>query len=190
MDVREGQRRGILALLSLGLVAYGASLLAPLVFQPRMPRIAWVDQEAEMLALEIRGGSAKAGVYFLSPSTDPRNLLNDLGLVGILSPESFKEALSSAAGALSLVIEGGDVRFVETAAAKRLGLGLPIDLRTATEDDLALVPGIGIKLASQIIQLREARGGFGTLGDLRQIPGIKDKKLNHLKSYLILGAWH
>lgn len=188
MNVREGQRRGVLALLSLGLVAYGASVLAPLVFQPRMPRVAWVDQEAGMLALEIRGRSDKAGVYFFSPSADPGRLLKDLGLVGILSRESLKEALSSAAGALSLVIEGGDVRFIETAAVKRLGLGLPIDLHRATEDDLALVPGIGIKMASQIIQLREAKGGFGTLEDLRQLPGVKDKKMNQLKSYLILGG--
>jgi DNA uptake protein ComE-like DNA-binding protein len=42
-------------------------------------------------------------------------------------------------------------------------------------------------MAYQIIQLRKQKGAFRDLSDLTAVSGIKEKKLNGLKGYLIAG---
>jgi competence protein ComEA len=74
----------------------------------------------------------------------------------------------------------------EMSAAKRLALGLRIDLNSASEGDLSLVPGISDRMAAQIRQLRLEKGEFRDLTDLLAVPGIKEKKLNGLKDYLMV----
>ena len=64
---------------------------------------------------------------------------------------------------------------------------MPLDLNLASERDLALIPGIGDKMAGQIILLRNHKGAFHDLSDLTAVSGIKEKKLEGLKSYLVVG---
>ena len=47
-----------------------------------------------------------------------------------------------------------------------------IDLNRATADDLANISGIGKGKAIEIVDMREALGGFSTVDDLRSIRGI------------------
>ena len=67
---------------------------------------------------------------------------------------------------------------------RRLALGMPIDLNHASAEELSQVPGIGEKLAIQIVQLRQLRRQFESVSDLMAVQGIKEKKLNNLKKYL------
>jgi len=61
---------------------------------------------------------------------------------------------------------------------------MPIDLNHASAEELSQVPGIGEKLAIQIVQLRQLRRQFESVSDLMAVQGIKEKKLNNLKKYL------
>ncbi len=65
-----------------------------------------------------------------------------------------------------------------------LVMGSPLDINTATEEVLKLVPGIGERLAGRIIAARLERGGFSDIGELTAIKGISDGKLNTLKVFL------
>jgi competence ComEA-like helix-hairpin-helix protein len=47
-----------------------------------------------------------------------------------------------------------------------------------------LIPGIGVKLAAQVVQLRQERGRFEEISDLTAVWGIKEKRVNDLKKYL------
>jgi competence protein ComEA len=89
-------------------------------------------------------------------------------------------------GALLAISPAGEATLGEMAAARRLALGLRIDLNSASEGDLSLVPGIGDRMAAQIVQLRLEKGAFHDLADLVAVPGIKEKKLNSLKDYLMM----
>jgi competence protein ComEA len=55
-----------------------------------------------------------------------------------------------------------------------------LDLNLATAADLDTLPGIGPVLAQRIIDHRDAAGGFATVGDLRDVPGIGEKRFQEL----------
>ena len=62
----------------------------------------------------------------------------------------------------------------------------PIHLNSATSDELETLPGIGPSLASAIIELRVERGGFRSVRDLRDVPGIGEARFSQLESSVAL----
>lgn len=60
----------------------------------------------------------------------------------------------------------------------------PIDLNTATVEQLKTLKGIGQKKAEAIIAWREANGGFKSVDQLTEVKGIGVKTLEKLRGYL------
>lgn len=69
-----------------------------------------------------------------------------------------------------------------SAPAARGSSGL-LDLNTASELELQSLPGIGPKLASQIVQYR-AETRFARVDDLEQVSGIGPKKLESIRPFV------
>ncbi len=59
--------------------------------------------------------------------------------------------------------------------------GQPLDLNTATLEQLETLPGIGPALAAEILAAREERGGFGSIEELGEVPGIGEGRLAALR---------
>ena len=59
--------------------------------------------------------------------------------------------------------------------------GLPLDLNTATVEQLDELDGIGPATAQQIVAYREEHGGFGSVEELDQVPGIGETRLAALR---------
>jgi competence protein ComEA len=59
-----------------------------------------------------------------------------------------------------------------------------LDINQATVEDLAALPGIGPKLAGQIVAYREKHGPFCRVEDLLAIRGIGPKKWKAIRPYL------
>jgi len=57
----------------------------------------------------------------------------------------------------------------------------PVNLNTATAEQLDSLDGIGPAMAQRIIAYRQAHGGFGSVQELDRIPGIGPKRLAALR---------
>jgi len=75
----------------------------------------------------------------------------------------------------------------ESLVAKKKPPAAPINLNTATSDELQQVPGIGPVIAEKILQMRKAYGPFKSVDDLRAIKGIGPKRLEKMRKYLTAG---
>jgi len=61
-----------------------------------------------------------------------------------------------------------------------------IDINRADKELLISVSGIGPKLAQRIIEYRNKQGGFGELGELKNIKGISEYKYEKIKDCLFI----
>jgi competence protein ComEA len=66
-------------------------------------------------------------------------------------------------------------------AAAPTAPGVPLNLNMATIEQLDELDGIGPATAQQILDYREANGGFGSVEELNQVPGIGEKRLASLR---------
>jgi competence protein ComEA len=82
--------------------------------------------------------------------------------------------------AVSGAVSGGDQ---SAGGANPLsgGSAAPVDINTATVDQLEALPGIGPTLAGAIVQERERNGPFRSVADLTRVPGIGDGRLAQLR---------
>ena len=61
-----------------------------------------------------------------------------------------------------------------------------IDLNTATQQELILVPGIGNSRAHKILDYRSKHGRFATVSDLAAVDGFNAKLVDQLSRYLFV----
>lgn len=61
-----------------------------------------------------------------------------------------------------------------------------IDINTASQAQLQLLPGIGETLAKNIIDYREENGPFMTINDLLNVDGIGKGRLNEILDFICL----
>jgi competence protein ComEA len=73
-----------------------------------------------------------------------------------------------------------------TAAAPAPAPGQPLNLNTATLEQLDTLSGIGPLTAQKILDFREERGAFSSIEELGEIPGIGDKRLASLREEVTL----
>ncbi|MGE5280097.1 MAG: ComEA family DNA-binding protein [Deltaproteobacteria bacterium] len=62
----------------------------------------------------------------------------------------------------------------------------PVDVNTATREELIAVPGIGGKTADAVLRLRAEKGRLTDLAELTAIDGINDRKVDAFRKYLIV----
>jgi comEA protein len=70
--------------------------------------------------------------------------------------------------------------------AKKKPPASPVNLNTATSEQLQQVPGIGPSTADKILQMRKSYGAFKSVDDLLAVRGIGPKRLEKMRKYLVV----
>ncbi|MGW7005023.1 helix-hairpin-helix domain-containing protein [Streptomyces sp. NPDC054933] len=66
-------------------------------------------------------------------------------------------------------------------AAAAAGPGGPLSLNTATAEQFDALPGVGPVLARHIVEYRTQHGGFTSVGQLRQVTGVGERRFRELQ---------
>ena len=74
---------------------------------------------------------------------------------------------------------------VAGAPASSAGPGGPVSLSSATVTELDALDGVGPTLAARIVAWREEHGGFSSVDELLEVPGIGAGRLEALRSQVV-----
>jgi competence protein ComEA len=74
--------------------------------------------------------------------------------------------------------------FATSALAQKQPPAKPLDLNTATLEQLEQLPGVGPNTAKAIIRFREKSGPFKRVEDLRAIHGISKSRFEKIRPYI------
>jgi len=180
MNISEGQIKGLIALcLTLAIIPF-FSFIYHLLISYKAPAL--TDQFSDSLAIEIVEKNQTRGIYFVRPETSARQLLASAA-GRELSTKDFPLK-----NGMQIIIDtntgNSNVAISEMDAAKKLSLGLRLDINRVTEKELMLISGIGEVTAKKIVELRAKLRRFRAIEQLMSIKGIKKKKLAKFRKYL------
>lgn len=141
----------------------------------------------ERVVVHVAGAVARPGVVELTPGS---RVIDAVEAAGGGLPDADLDRLNLAAkvvdGERVLVQRVGEPpestpAVAGTPAASPGATTGPVNLNTATVEQLDTLPGIGPTLAAAIIAERERRGSFRNVNELRDVRGIGEKRFADLR---------
>ena len=160
---------------------------------------------AVLIYVYVTGAVAKPGVYTLSEGSRVQDVIAAAGgamdeadLDGINLAERLTDEAhviisrrddstpSTVQQPSSAVDVSGEAPQSGTTTSKSLPTS-PININTASAEQLETLPGIGPSTAARIIADREQNGPFRTIEDLTRITGIKEGTMSKIRAYITVG---
>jgi competence protein ComEA len=174
----------LLVVLVLRLLGHGGAKASPVAIV-RPPASAHTVAAKPQLVVDVAGAVRRPGLVHLAPGTRIADALAaaggvtakaDTALVNLAAPlADGEQGLVPARGA------GG-------IGASAAGLGsttAPVDLNTATPEQLDTLPGIGPATAAKIVAFRQEHGPFHSIEELDAVPGIGPARIEQLKGLVL-----
>lgn len=143
-------------------------------------------EEAEALAgicVYVCGEVVKPGVYELEASARIGEAVEAAGGMTEEAAESWLNLAEHVTDGQKIEVPSKEQaqKLKEQAAEQENGL---VNLNTATAEQLMALSGIGESKAADILSYREQKGGFQSIEELMQIPGIKERVFEKIKDQI------
>jgi competence protein ComEA len=135
------------------------------------------------LVVDVAGAVRRPGLYRLAAGT---RIADAVAAAGGASARADVTLVNLAAP-----LADGEQVLVPARGAAAAGAGgspsptAPLDLNTASAEQLDALPGVGPATAQKIIDYRVAHGPFRSVDELEGVPGIGPSKLAQLKGLVI-----
>jgi len=146
-----------------------------------------IEEEKPLpIAIEIVGEVEKPGIYCFEHEVSVGEVIERAGGLkdnSVLAKDCFSMKVSNGT---KITIGDNPSSFMIKAMEpeKRLLYFIPININTASLEELVVVPRIGEKTAHAIIQYRKYNGNFSSLDELKEVPGIGHYNFKRMKGYL------
>jgi competence protein ComEA len=133
------------------------------------------------VTVHVAGAVRRPGVYRMRPTARVDDAVGRAG-------GATRKADLSQVNLAAKVEDGRQVLVPEKLRAAAAGSataptqpGVPLNVNTATLEQLDELDGIGPATAQNILDYREEHGGFGSVDELGEVPGIGDVRLASLR---------
>ena len=180
------------AAVAIVVLALGARYLnraddAPTAAERRAPALeVHTDAARGRVTVHVAGAVRRPGVYRLAGSDRVDDAVRRAGGArqgGDLSAVNLAAKLEDGR---QIVVPLRATPAAAGAAAAAVVPGVPLNLNTATPEQLDELDGVGPATAKTIVQYREEHGGFGRVDELSQVPGIGEKRMASLRQQVRL----
>ena len=137
------------------------------------------------VVVDVVGAVRRPGLYRLAQGSRIADAVTraggatakaDLALVNLAAPLADGE---------QVVVPGGAQASRRRAPARRPAAAAPVQLSTATLEQLDALPGVGPVTAQKILDYRQKHGAFQSVDELDAVPGIGPKRLEQLHELVV-----
>lgn len=148
------------------------------------------DEKPAPIKIHIIGAVTRPGLYEIGAGS---RVADALALAGGPTASADLTRINLAAkvadGQQLVVPEAGAPTPSGNAAAggqSGAGPAQPVNLNSATEEQLTALDGVGPKTAQKIIQYREEHGGFKSIDELLEVTGIGPAKFEQIRGQVVI----
>jgi competence protein ComEA len=142
---------------------------------------------AKLLVIDVAGAVRRPGLYRLKSGSRIDDAIAAAGGATAKAQLDSVNLAAPIADGEQVVVPGRGAAGVVAASPPAAGSSpsAPLDLNTATLEQLEALPGIGPVTAQKILDYRQAHGAFRSVAELEGVPGIGPAHMAQLKGLVI-----
>jgi len=140
---------------------------------------------AAAIVVDVAGAVARPGLYHLAAGTRIADAVAAAGGVTRQADETLVNLAAPLADGEQVLVPARGAAAGGGSGAGPPSPAAPLDLNTATAEQLDALPGVGPATAQKIIDYRQSHGPFRSVDELEGVPGIGPSKLAQLKGLVI-----
>ncbi len=142
------------------------------------------DSQLDYVCVHICGEVMEPGVYTIKAESRVADVLTCAGGFTAEASTTSINLAKKVEDGMQVIIPSVSQVLEETLSKAEEGM---VNINTATEAELATLPGIGSSRARDIISYRESNGGFSTIEDIMKVSGIKEATFVKIQALIIVG---
>jgi competence protein ComEA len=182
-----GAAAAVVVLMLLAIRHLGGGGTAAPVVTPVRPASRPTAGASKLLVVDVAGAVRRPGLYRLRSGSRIDDAIASAGGPTAKAQLDTVNLAAPIADGEQIVVPGRGVAGAAAASSAAAGSSpsAPLDLNSATLEELENLPGIGPVTAQKILDYRQQHGAFHSVAELQGVPGIGPAHMAQLKGLVI-----